>query len=97
MNSLSKIVGGKTVTEESVPNKVRLHVFAKQATNVGKQVQGCEKGAEKSTKGSDKVKGGAEENNKKVKKLVRKRKCEVESKESNKRMRSEVEFGSERP
>lgn len=94
---MSKIVSGKTVTEESVANKVRLHVCEQQASNGGKKGKGVRKGAEKSVKGSDKVEDGAEEKNKKGKKLVRKRKCEVETNERNKRMRSEVEFDSERP
>jgi hypothetical protein len=90
-NSLSKIVSGKTVTEESVASKVRLHVCEQQASNGGKKSKGVRKGAGKSIKGSDKVKDGAEEKNKKGKKLVRKRKCEVETKEKNKRMRSAVD------
>lgn len=90
-NSLSRSVNGKTVTEESVANKVRLHVCEQQASNGGKKSKGVRKGAGKSIKGSDKVKDGAEEKNKKGKKLVRKRKCEVETKEKNKRMRSAVD------
>ena len=42
-NSLSRSVNGKTVTEESVANKVRLHVCEQQASNGGKQGKGVRK------------------------------------------------------